>query len=560
MKNIPAVIVAVALGALVPAPASANVSLKNGNFFIGYTDAIYSGGFGLKVERVYNSKTAFKGLFGWGWGMDYEVYVEPTGDGSVIVHEYGGGAENIFSPAAPDPTILEIAIQSITRAAVRNRNIPASDTAPFKRRLATDPTFRNDEWMKYVKSGDVQPRRLAAGTQLRSDRFAKQIVTRTATGYERVFETGRVELFDDLGHLVKVSDSNNNTLALTYDPAGKLSTITDNLGHTLRFSINPRGLITSVRMDNGHTAAYRYDEQSNLIWTRDVDGNEYTHSYDARHNMIEIGYQDHTTLKITYHPLSLQENVKSVKDRDGTLTTYDYKTTQTEPEILRVTVSVYAAGQEKTPRARISESVYEYHMFPSDKYHAEQVERLITVIDGDSTETVYNRCCALPTRITSGSDTTKFAYDTDGHITYKESTSSIDSLAYSPSAAKPTRVVHIDKSSMSSHWAEFAYDPKGNLITAHDSDDQRVDLTYDNVGRIATLTDTSGVISFTYNKDSKPTEIKHSKLGSILVTYDSRGEVEKTDSPGGSAVGRQIVNAFQRLLDLIRPAGVTLGL
>jgi hypothetical protein len=43
-----------------------NVSPKNGNFFIGYTDISYPGGLEPKIERVYNSKSWFKGIYGWG--------------------------------------------------------------------------------------------------------------------------------------------------------------------------------------------------------------------------------------------------------------------------------------------------------------------------------------------------------------------------------------------------------------------------------------------------------------------------------------------------------------
>src|SRR3954471_5566197 len=90
--------VAILFGLLGSQLASANVSLKNGNFFVGYTDIIYPGGFEPKIERVYNSKTPFSGMFGWGWGNEYEVYLKVLADGSVLVHEYGGGAENRFSP------------------------------------------------------------------------------------------------------------------------------------------------------------------------------------------------------------------------------------------------------------------------------------------------------------------------------------------------------------------------------------------------------------------------------------------------------------------------------
>src|SRR3954470_5818444 len=90
--------IAVALGLSVQAVA--NVSIKNGNFFVGYTDILYPGGFEPKIERVYNSKSPFKGMFGWGWGNEFEVRASVSADGSVVVHEYGGGAENRFNPRA----------------------------------------------------------------------------------------------------------------------------------------------------------------------------------------------------------------------------------------------------------------------------------------------------------------------------------------------------------------------------------------------------------------------------------------------------------------------------
>ena len=39
--------------------AQANVSLKNGNFFIAYTDVVYTGGYETRLQLVYNSKSSF---------------------------------------------------------------------------------------------------------------------------------------------------------------------------------------------------------------------------------------------------------------------------------------------------------------------------------------------------------------------------------------------------------------------------------------------------------------------------------------------------------------------
>src|SRR5205085_4508992 len=143
---------------LMAAPVIANVSLRNGNFFIGYTDIVYSGGFEPKVERVYNSKTPFKGIFGYGWGCEFEVYLTISPDGAVIVHEYGGGAENVFSPPELNKQELEAAVANILHAAQESKNLStgAQDVAPYEKKLRSDATFRNDEWEKYLKLGLIR--------------------------------------------------------------------------------------------------------------------------------------------------------------------------------------------------------------------------------------------------------------------------------------------------------------------------------------------------------------------------------------------------------------------
>src|SRR4051812_43312458 len=144
----------VLLSALFAAPALGNVSLKNGNFFIGYTDIIYPGGFEPKIERVYNSKTPFKGMFGWGWGNEYEVFLTVSADGSVVVHEYGGGAENRFNPVAFSSVELDKAVEMISGVAQKVGVAgSAAQLSDYKRKLRADATFRNDEWEKFRSQG-----------------------------------------------------------------------------------------------------------------------------------------------------------------------------------------------------------------------------------------------------------------------------------------------------------------------------------------------------------------------------------------------------------------------
>ena len=52
---------------LIPSMAFAGVNLKNGNFYISYTDIIVpGGGMDLEITRTNNSKSTEKGWFGFG--------------------------------------------------------------------------------------------------------------------------------------------------------------------------------------------------------------------------------------------------------------------------------------------------------------------------------------------------------------------------------------------------------------------------------------------------------------------------------------------------------------
>ncbi|MEC7182101.1 MAG: hypothetical protein VXW15_05265, partial [Bdellovibrionota bacterium] len=66
-------------------------------------------------------------------------------------------------------------------------------------------------------------------------------------------------------------------------------------------------------------------------------------------------------------------------------------------------------------------------------------------------------------------------------------------------------------------------------------------------------------LSFKYNSIGKPIEIAMSKVGKINVTYDNYGNIKRVQSSAGSRIAAQVTSAFQALLGIIRPAGVTLG-
>ena len=84
---------------LMASMASAGVNLKNGNFYISYTDIVVPvGGKKLEITRTYNSKSTEVGWFGFGWGSEFETRLEVSDDGGIVIHEHGSGAKTRFTP------------------------------------------------------------------------------------------------------------------------------------------------------------------------------------------------------------------------------------------------------------------------------------------------------------------------------------------------------------------------------------------------------------------------------------------------------------------------------
>jgi len=537
--------------------ARANVSLKNGNFFVGFVDAKYPGGFELGVERTYNHKTPYKGILGWGWGTDFETYCTVSADGSIVMHENGGGASNRFNPMNFQKGELDKAADALVAAAKKKGTISTPEQIDkYRKRVLSDALFRNDEWEGFIRKGLLQPRQLAEKTQLTSNRFSYQFVTRLKSGYQRNFDSGKVEMYDESCRLTRITDKNSNFIDISYGRDGKIDRIADNFNRKLLFSWNRLGLVEKIEGENGKKAEYVYNDQFELTKSTDFDGNVHSFKYssDKRHNLVEIGYSDKSTQQIAYFGRETFENVKSVKDRDGTLTEYIYKIDRDKGQ---TTVGSVIKG---TDGKVISESKYDY-TFKRKADGEEWTYKLLTSLDGDVTETVYNECCGLPLIIKRAGQETAFTYDVKGRVVKKVTPTEVTELAYDQKAGKVSKVVKnskIDKAR--SNWSEFKYDDKGNLILAKNSDKKGVQLNYDTNGRIASMVDQSKrVIKFKYNENSKPVEITDPALGKITVTYKNSGEIQKVDSTGGRKVATQVVSAFQNLLDIIRPAGVTLS-
>lgn len=309
------------------APAQ-NVRLQNGNFSITYTDVALAGGPRRPaVERTYNSQTVYRGVFGAGWSSEPETSLRAMPDGSVLVLEHGGGRENRFVAHTTRPLDVRAMVARLVGAATRAGVLAASDAILYRKRLVEDTEYRSDEWAKFLAAGLVSAPAVAAGTVFRSTTLGEQALVKTPGGYRRIDARGDRFEFDRSGRLMEIHEATGGSLRFERDAQGRVATIVESNGRSTRLHYDARGRVERIDAPDAREVRYRYNDRDELVWSEDIDGHRYSFFYDpaGRHNLVEVAYEDGTTLAITYLTGAQGNRVGSVREADGSFASYVYE-------------------------------------------------------------------------------------------------------------------------------------------------------------------------------------------------------------------------------------------
>lgn len=523
--------------------AHGGVNLKNGNFYISYTDIVVPGG-GKKLEitRTYNSKSTEVGWFGFGWGSEFETRLEQSADGSVIIHEHGSGAKTRFTPKTPIDGV--VASTKIVNEMKKKTALSEKAASELIAKLAANAELRHTYAINFGVQASVAP-----GSVLYSNDRGPQELKVTKEGFSRSHSDGRVDVFNSEGQLVKIHDKSGYFVGLTYKE-GNLDSIKDSQAKQIFFSWYPDGLVKEIWSAGDKKTLYKYQD-SDLVYTKDVGDNVYEFGYDKSHNLSEIRYSDKTKLKVSYDNKTFF--VTEVTERNGEATKYQYGANQQKPDDHYWTI-VTKPGFDGKPIS----NRYEYEI-KAKTDGSRYTYRILTEINGIKTETIYGDN-SLPIKIARGNHVTNFEYNAQGLLTKKSSTKGdFVNIEYDEKINKISKVVNNEGTTT------FEYDAKGNLIKAANNQGKTVFLIYDSKGKISKMVDQESanqkrVLGFKYNALGKPVEIEMEKVGKINVAYDNYGEIKKVESSAGHKMALQVTQAFQNLLTIVKPAGVNLNM
>ncbi len=529
---------------------------RNGNLYVSFLDLKLRGGAEPRIFRAYQSLSPFCGMFGCGWASDYETFLSVEGDGSVVAHEFGGGATTAFRSPAASARGVDAMVEQITAAARKSGSVTADSVIAYQTMLRESASIRSSEWRRFVKRGELVPPAVPIGTRLRAlTAYGVDDLTRTSTGYERAIADGSRQLYDDAGRLTGLTEATGHRIDLTRTARGRLKLVRDDLGRTLRVSTDTSGRVLRVDGDSGRYAAYRYDTRGDLVWTRDTDGIVITHAYDRWHYLTRIGNANGKDVQIAYYPFSMNARVRRVTDEAGITAAYTYRWTRADSLEYVVDIAVLGRARTGTPvRDTISRRQHVYE--ERRKSNGERwMYRIVETVDGRLESTVYDEECGLPLRLVRGSDTTIRTLDGRCRVETRITSSGADSLGYDDKD-RIAYFSNVSRAGGARIETRYSYDSAGRVsgVTASAGTDEMV-LAYDTTGHLLRATAADGVLTIQRDGRGRPTTLTHTKFGGTTIAYAPDGTPTVTPIVGTDLAAYR---AFRgRIVMLSGPAGLS---
>jgi YD repeat-containing protein len=527
--------------------AFAIVDMKNANFANTWVDLEVPGsGYDLKVSRTYNSKSLFDGMFGFGWCSDFETNLQFTAEGNIKLTECGAGQETLYTPREFGKKEIEKTIAQIIEKMKAAKKGDEKVWKKISEEMLTDQDLRAKFAFAYKVAVPVKEgtQFYANGREVESITFAKNIYTRN-------LPDGSYMRFDSAGRLTHLYDKNGNYLKLDYDNSN-LKEVVDNNGRKLSFKFYSNRKVKVITGPNNLSAEYKFTNVNDLSFTKSAWNNTYTYEYDDLHNMTKAIWPDKRFITLTYDKKN--DWVTGFTDLEKCIENYKYEFDEKDPKLHYWSHVKKTCGKEVT-----NESKHEF-WYAERKDGQNYLARVASTVNGNVTDISYHDVFGKPISIRRNNERYTYDYYSNGQVKVKNSETAKLTYEYEPKTGKVTQVLTVlmnEKGKpIGTKRAEFKYDPKGNLIFAQNTDGQKVTMTYDQRGRIATITDQAKkTVKIEYEERfGKPVIVTRPGLGTIKVSYKPSGEIDKVNSAEGPTVAMQVASTFNNLLDVIAPA------
>ncbi len=519
------------------------IDTKNSNYTKTFVDVALPGaGLPLTIERTYNSRSLYMGMFGYGWCSNLETRLEVMPDNTLMVVECGGGVEIPYASkkVQGDRAVLRAKIMAEVK---KKKGLSHKYIAQVERDLKKSSLLQSELIRAFGLKGKATSGQTyhAVGRQNESIHF-------NGRQYRRSMASGRVQIFDQEGHLIQELDKSGNWIK-QQRKNGRLVRVLDNKGRHLRFKHKKEGVLTVS--GPGKLKLTYVIKDDNLVSATNSKREKYRYFYDSYHNMTKTRYPDGTSTALTYN--IKKDWVTSFRDRRKCVEKYQYATNRRNKNHYWTTVRK-TCGRRVTNNSR-----YEFWN-KNKKDGGKYLYRARQEVNGRVSDITYDENTGSPLSITRDRFTIRYAYYPNGFLKSRsEPGKQVLFSNYSGKCKKPSQVVVKNirgRKVVRQEKTQLSYDPdKCHLVKATQSTGRWVIVKRDHLGRIAEMHDQSKKrIIVAYNeKYSKPGRITRPGVGSINVVYNKDGQVDTSRTRSDPTVAAQVANVFNGFLELIAP-------
>ena len=390
--------------------------------------------------------------------------------------------------------------------------------------------------------------------------------------------------YDSFGRILTATDPRNNATTYAYyanDPVqgtnrAMLASVTNAAGHvTAITSYNAHGQPLSVTDANGLVTSMTYDARQRMT-SRAVAGEMTTYEYDGVGQLTKVTMPDTSYLNYAYdgaHRLvqiqdGLGNRVVYTLDNSGNRIKEDFidpanalsRTRQRAFDTLnRLQQDIGGA----TPATQVTQ--YAYDPNGNQSSSTDPLNRVTT-----QTYDALNRLLQVIDPVNGGAAPTKYEYDTQDNLSKVTDPKNLATIyAYNGFNELISQV------SPDTGTSSFTYDAAGNMVTKNDARNvtstyiydalnrataigypayggdpaETVTYTYDSCangkGRLCTLTDKTGITTYSYNTLGRVIAKSQTVAGltqSLGYGYNSAGQLTSMTYPSGAAIGYDYAN------------------
>jgi RHS repeat-associated protein len=447
-------------------------------------------GLALTFNRTFSNSLVDKNqvdALGVGWSHEWDIYFSADSSGNVTIYENGG--QRVFVKLSNGTYQSQV-----------------DDYAQL--------TLTSGKYVLQEKNGSIY--------SFRSDNQKLDYVSdpngnRITAGY-----TG--------ARLTSLTQTNGESLALSYNSQGTLDKIVSSTSETTTYTYDPSGQhLLSVTTDEG-TTSYTYDNSSNpvvqnsLLSIANPNGTHQYFSYDAQGRLAQKSNDGGIgQISYTYGRGGGVQATDALGNSASILTDASGRVSQIRDPLGNALQADYSSNGNLTSRTTPDGSTTAY------RYDSQGNTIGVTdALDGRIALTytpIFNK---LQNLTDQRGNTTKYGYDTAGNLTgiiYADGKSESFSYNSQGNVARST-----DRKGSK---IDYTYDTQGQLLTATSADGSAPSYTYDSSGNLKTATNTSGTISLDYDAANRLTKITYPTGKSLTYAYNAGGQrISMVDQSG----------------------------